>query len=242
LCDGRLLTGIPGTEQERKTDVTPADNTTNQQQERQFVAAVCASLSHDLKNCLAIINENAGLMEDLAVLATQGHPMDPERQTRIAQVVKKYVQRADQLIKQLNRFAHSGDATSREIDLADTIRFAVTLFERTAQKARRRLKTDCGEELMVDTAPLGLLQLLWGLFSAAVADPGGEEVQISARAEAGRARIRITPLVAEASPPHLSDALFELARTLGGELQHRAAEGIVMDLPFKGIAGSQVIP
>jgi C4-dicarboxylate-specific signal transduction histidine kinase len=223
-------------------DVTVADSA-NQQRERQFVAAVCASLSHEIKNCLAIINENAGLMGDLATLATQGRPVDPERHTRIAQVVKKHVRRADQLVRQLNQFAHSGDVASRELDLAEAIHFAVTLFERTAQKAGRRLKTACAEGVMVETGPLGLLQLLWGLFSAAVAGTvatgaADEEVWVAARAAAGLAQVCIKAPDSEGTPPLLSDALFELARFLGGELKQSAAEGITLNLPLKGTDGS----
>jgi K+-sensing histidine kinase KdpD len=215
--------------------VTTADSTI-QQRERQFVAAVCASLSHEIKNCLAIINENAGLMGDLAMLASQGRPVDPERHTRIAQTVKKHVRRADELVRHLNRFAHSGDVGSRELDLAGTIYFAVTLFERTALKAGRRLAAVCGEGLIVETAPLGLLQLLWGLFSAAVADAANEEVLVEARVQAGLAQVCIKASVSEGTPSPLSEALFELARSLGGELKQSETAEIFLDLPLKGIA------
>lgn len=220
--------------------MTPTD-TSNQQRERQFVAAVCASISHEIKNCLAIINENAGLMEDLAMLAAQGRPVDPERHTRIAQVVKKHVRRADQLVRNLNRFAHSGDVASREIDLADTIHFAVTLFDRTAQKTGRRLTAVCEEGVTVETAPLGLLQLLWGLFSAASSGAGSEELPVETRAAAGRAQVRIPALAEVEAPPSLADVLYELAGTLGGELKQSAAEGIVLDLPLKDIGESPAL-
>jgi C4-dicarboxylate-specific signal transduction histidine kinase len=216
--------------------VTTTDSTSSQQRERQFVAAVCASLSHEIKNCLAIINENAGLMGDLAMLATQGRPVDPERHTRIAQAVKKHVRRADQLVRHLNQFAHSGDVASRELDLADTICFAVTLFERSALKVGRRLTTACGEGLMVETAPLGLLQLLWGLFSAAVAGAVDEQVLVEATAHAGLAQVSIKTSDSEGTPPLLSESLFELARSLGGELKQSAAAGISLALPLMSVA------
>jgi len=45
----------------------------------QFYGKICASLSHEIKNALAIINEDAGLLNDFAALADQGRPLDPER-------------------------------------------------------------------------------------------------------------------------------------------------------------------
>ena len=35
----------------------------------QFFGKMTASISHEIKNVLAIINENAGLLEDLALLS-----------------------------------------------------------------------------------------------------------------------------------------------------------------------------
>ena len=68
-----------------------------------------ASISHEIKNALAIINESAGLLEDFSLLAEKGRPIDPERLKLLAQSVLKQVQRADGLVKKMNRFAHSAD-------------------------------------------------------------------------------------------------------------------------------------
>ena len=38
----------------------------------QFFGKMTASISHEIKNVLAIINENAGLLEDLALMADRG--------------------------------------------------------------------------------------------------------------------------------------------------------------------------
>ena len=49
-----------------------------------FFGKMSASISHEIKNALAIINENAGLLEDLTLLAEQGRPTDPERLKKLA--------------------------------------------------------------------------------------------------------------------------------------------------------------
>ncbi len=43
----------------------------------QCFGSISASISHELKNALAIINENAGLLEDLSFMAEKGLPLDP---------------------------------------------------------------------------------------------------------------------------------------------------------------------
>ncbi|MGD8291766.1 MAG: sensor histidine kinase, partial [Desulfobacterales bacterium] len=75
----------------------------------QFFGRISASVSHELKNVLAIVNENAGLLEDLACMANRGKPIDPSRLIKMADAVKKQVGRADEILKNMNRFAHSID-------------------------------------------------------------------------------------------------------------------------------------
>jgi len=45
----------------------------------QFFGKMTASISHEIKNVLAIINENAGLLEDLALMADGGAEIEPQR-------------------------------------------------------------------------------------------------------------------------------------------------------------------
>ena len=45
----------------------------------QFFGEITASNSHEIKNILAIINENAGLLEDLALMYDRGAQIEPQR-------------------------------------------------------------------------------------------------------------------------------------------------------------------
>ena len=75
----------------------------------QFFGKMSASISHEMKNVMAIINENAGLLEDLTVMAEKGMPIDPERLKTQASRIMKQIRRGDDIIKGMNRFAHSVD-------------------------------------------------------------------------------------------------------------------------------------
>ena len=79
------------------------------QQELHYFGMVSASVSHELKNVLAILNENAGLLQDFAAMAEQGLPLDPDRIRRLAATMLGQIDRGDAIINRMNRFAHSAD-------------------------------------------------------------------------------------------------------------------------------------
>jgi len=94
--------------------------------------SISASISHELKNALAIINENAGLLEDLSLMAEKGRPLDPVRLKNLAANIGKQIQRADGIIRNMNRFAHSADEPVNCIDLGETLALTVALSSRFA--------------------------------------------------------------------------------------------------------------
>lgn len=98
----------------------------------QFFGKMTASISHELKNVLAIINENAGLLEDLALMADKGMPLEPERVKALAGKIMSQIQRADGIIRNTNTFAHSVDESVRQIDLGELLSLLVALSSRFA--------------------------------------------------------------------------------------------------------------
>lgn len=94
--------------------------------------SISASISHELKNALAIINENAGLLEDLSSMAEKGLPIDTSRLKILAASIGKQIQRADGIIRNMNRFAHSADKSVKCIDLGETLALTVALSSRLA--------------------------------------------------------------------------------------------------------------
>lgn len=87
----------------------------------QFFGQVSASISHEIKNVLAIMNENAGLLEDFVMMAGKGVPLSNERLDGLAMALHKQIQRADGIVKKMNRFAHSADQPMEEVDLYDAV-------------------------------------------------------------------------------------------------------------------------
>ena len=128
----------------------------------QFFGRISASISHELKNVLAIVNENAGLLEDFTLMADRGKPIDPARLKIMAAAVKRQVGRADEIIKNMNRFAHSIDQTTTTVDLDQMFKLFIALTARFA--AMRGVRVDLqlpASPLKIPTAPYYLMNLLW---------------------------------------------------------------------------------
>jgi C4-dicarboxylate-specific signal transduction histidine kinase len=127
-----------------------------------FFGKMSASISHEIKNALAIINEKAGLLEDFTVLAGQGRPIDPERLKTLAGDIMKQIQRADGLVKRMNRFAHSSDDPFKMIDLGETLELITSIAQRLASMREARVEFILPDHpVMVVTNPFLLENLIW---------------------------------------------------------------------------------
>ena len=127
-----------------------------------FFGKMSASISHEIKNALAIINEKAGLLEDFTMLAGQGRPIDPERLKSLAGDIMKQIQRADGLVKRMNRFAHSTDDLIKTIDLGETLELITSIAQRLA--SMREAQVDLIQPpspVMVVTKPFLFENLIW---------------------------------------------------------------------------------
>ena len=96
----------------------------------QFFGRISASISHEIKNVLAIVNENAGLLEDFSIMAEGGMPLDPARLKKMASTVMNQVSRGDEIIKNMNRLAHSIDDTIATVELKEIIELFMALTVR----------------------------------------------------------------------------------------------------------------
>ncbi|MGD8983403.1 MAG: histidine kinase dimerization/phospho-acceptor domain-containing protein [Desulfobacteraceae bacterium] len=162
----------------------------------QFFGKVTASISHEIKNALAIINENAGLLEDFALMAGKGKPIDPERLEILAEKITKQIRRADGIIKNMNTFAHSVDESVKRIDLGETLQIVALLSHRFASIRGVSLEpSPSPRPVMITTNPFFLKTLVWLCLDFAM-DAAGENKCVGLMAEEAEngARIRITKL------------------------------------------------
>ncbi len=96
----------------------------------QAFTEIFAITSHELKNTLAIINENSGLLEDLIMMS--GDTIESNRVQSAADSILKQVNRSDLIIKTMNRFSHTAD---KVISTTSTLQFLTDIIKLTERKA-----------------------------------------------------------------------------------------------------------
>jgi signal transduction histidine kinase len=141
----------------------------------QFFGKMTGSISHEIRNVLAIINENAGLLEDLALMLDRGKAIEPQRLKKMSRVVMKQVNRADAIVKNMNRLTHSVDESIKTIDLNDILELLVDLSNRFASTRGVAVQSKLKESpVKLRTSPFFLLNLLWLCLDFAM-DAAGED-------------------------------------------------------------------
>jgi signal transduction histidine kinase len=185
-------------------------------------AKITASISHEIKNVLAIINENSGLLDDLAVMSDPERGIDPERTQKIAATIARQVQRANVIMKDLNRFAHSSDSVYGQESLPDLLRLMLTLSGRQAAMKNITTSLACPEKLIVTTNILALEALVYLLLRRLI-DSSRDQDPISLSVTKDDAEIAIVfgapCLIDESTAKNLTANDFaELCTAINGKL------------------------
>jgi C4-dicarboxylate-specific signal transduction histidine kinase len=107
-----------------------------------FFGAITASLSHELNNVFAIINELSGLLDDFLDAAEQGAPLNVARLKQTTQRVAAQVERGHGHIKRLNGFAHTVDDRRATIVLNEAVEAITALCRRFAVLRQVEIETN----------------------------------------------------------------------------------------------------
>lgn len=118
-----------------------------------FSGRVNASISHELKNILAIISETAGLLNDLTDLAKQGKDLELSLFENCSDSIIEEIQRGFTTIKQMNKFAHSVDVPIKKIDLLETLNLTVELSSLLSFASNVQINDSDNEVILVLTSP-----------------------------------------------------------------------------------------
>jgi C4-dicarboxylate-specific signal transduction histidine kinase len=158
-----------------------------------FFGRMAASVSHDIKNSLAVIKEQAGLAGDLL----GGTEPDLARIRTLLEKILRRVDVADEVVRNLNRFAHSADVTSRAVDLHEAVDLLLRLTRRFAQQ--RRLAVDLHPAPAPVPVRVGLFHALQALFlvleglAGDPAEPGGVSIAVRRDGASAACDFRRTP-------------------------------------------------
>ena len=137
-----------------------------------FFGKMAANLTHEIKNILAIIQESAGLMEDIMAISPLAEEKFQEKFNNSLASIKTQLHRGMELSSQFNRFAHLPDHDRTEANLGETIEQFCTLSARFARLKKVGLTAAIPENsrIHLKTNPI---QLFMALFLAMEASLDG---------------------------------------------------------------------
>lgn len=202
-----------------------------------FFGAMNASISHEIKNRMAVMNEQAGLLKDLVHQAENGREMNLERLKRLAESLKTQVTLTDGIIRNMNRFAHSVDNFQCPSDLCEVLSLMAALSKRTADNKGVRIELRLPEpSVSIDTAPFLLMNLIWLCLEALMpfADLVNPVTMGCEKVAYGAIVWLSAGLWPEKVAPVIPDAAFQVANALQAEVDLNQGEKMLkFGLPAK---------
>lgn len=201
-----------------------------------FFGRVSASVSHEIKNVFAVINEAAGLIGDFTLMAERGMELRPERLKSAADSIQGQIRRGDGIIKNMNAFAHSTDEDVREVNLVEGLALAVALSTRFADMRQVKLTLDGCEPASMVVSPFDLTRLLHSSIAAALDTlEAGDTLVIGVRPVDGGASFSLSS-PGKDGPLRNDEPFAELARAMNARVRVNEETGTSELL--LGVAGS----
>ncbi len=102
--------------------------------EMAFLGKITASMTHEIKNTLAIIQESSGLLSDFLTLSQEGSFPHKDKFQRVLGNINTQVNRSVDITTRLNEFAHSMDEPHIQVNVADLLERVVLLMRRLAKR------------------------------------------------------------------------------------------------------------
>lgn len=126
-----------------------------------YFGRVNASISHELKNVMAIISETAGLLGDLSAMASSGTPVAPDMLSDCTKSIVEEIQRGFAVIRQMNRFSHSIDHPVESVNLMDVLDLSINLSTYLSFAGTTTIAELVGPPPVVATCPFLLQSIIY---------------------------------------------------------------------------------
>jgi hypothetical protein len=186
-----------------------------------FFGKVNASISHELKNILAIISETAGLLKDLAEMQSNDRSIPRETLLSCSQDIIEEVHRGFATIAQMNALSHSVDVSLKSVNLAEVTDLMIGLagFLKIAGKIRFKSPPQ-KETLEVVTCPFQIRHLIYQAIVVAF-ESAGPQSQLQASIYPGKngdIRITLSGLGSEGVRKFPVGELNQIAVLIGAEV------------------------
>jgi signal transduction histidine kinase len=199
-----------------------------------FFGSVNASISHELKNVMAIISETAGLLGDLSEMAKRGTSIEPDMLTSSTDSIIEEIQRGYDTIRQMNRFAHSVDTPVTSIDLMEILDLVRNLSGYLAFAGKMHLHPYDGARPVAMTSPFILQAVIYQAVVQAFRSAGPDsklDVSIESRDDSAW-RILFNGFSVEDADSFPDDRFERMAASIGVSIHwDRRSDCLQMDVP-----------
>jgi len=202
-----------------------------------FFGKVNASISHELKNILAIISEAAGLLNDLTKMARKDGNFELDMMQTCSQDIVEEVQRGFATIKQMNTFSHSVDDPLKRMNLIEVLDLMIHVggFLSFASKVQFDPPQEAAPIIL--TCPWRLQNLIYQALVYAFESVGPDgEIQVSLHPQKdGSTRITFSGLGTKSARTFPVDQTRQIAASISAEI------GMTGDSPVLDILVPQYI-
>jgi len=156
-----------------------------------FCGAITASLSHEITNVFATINELSGLLDDFFHASEQGHPLDVKRLMSTTQRIASQVERGQRYVKRLNRFAHTVDGRESAVPVNEHVEAMAVMCRRFGTLRRVELQTSLPDASpTIAGCPFDLQHIVFRCIDVVLAaSHEGDVLRIAVETEKGDARL-----------------------------------------------------
>jgi len=185
-----------------------------------FFGKVNASISHELKNILAIISEAAGLLQDLTAMARKDGNFELDMIQTCSQDIVEEVQRGFATIKQMNTFSHSVDDPLKRMNLIEVLELMIHLGGFLSFASKVRFDPPQESAPIVLTCPWRLQNLIYQALIYAFESVGPDgEIQVSLHPQKdGSTRITFSDLGTKSTRTFPVDQTRQIAASINAEI------------------------
>ena len=205
-------------------------------------AKIGADVSHEMRNVLSIVNENAGLLDDQLALARGRKVPDLDKLKRVAARIARQVSKGIEVMECFSRFAHAADEQSAAVDLAAVVRDVTVFVQRHVRHLGGSLEATFPDQpVPTTTNPFSLQYALFScLQMVCECAEKSEPVRVTLSRE-GTAAVLTVSGAATADGESLSQRCSELAVVLNeleASVETSCEDGVlslVVTLPVRSI-------
>ena len=186
-----------------------------------FFGKVNASISHELKNILAIISEAAGLLQDLTEMAAKGQTFEPEMLRTCSQDIVEEIQRGFATINKMNKFSHSVDDPVKEVSLVELVDLMIAVAKFLSFASKVQFDPVPAPAPTVLTCPFRLQNLIYLalVYAFELAGPDGQ-IRIAIKPQPDRsAHITFKGFDPGNAIPFASDKTKKIAASIGVDIR-----------------------